>query len=172
MKKCIVVSDTNIFIDLMSVDLLDAFFELPFDFRTTDFVINELTNNHQKEKIKTFIQSKKLIVKTFDSIELNAIIDLHHNIKTNASIQDCSVWYYSKLINAKLLTGDAKLRRVVTKDGLEVSGILFIFDLLIENEIVTSDKAIEKLILLLEKNIRLPFSECNKRIENWKSRKL
>ncbi len=40
--ETVVVSDTNIFIDLISVDLLDEFFRLPFEIHTTDFIIHEL----------------------------------------------------------------------------------------------------------------------------------
>jgi len=38
----IVVNDTNIFIDLISIDLLDSFFKLKFKVHTIDFVIEEL----------------------------------------------------------------------------------------------------------------------------------
>ena len=40
----LVVNDTNIFIDLISVDLLDDFFNLPIGVHTTDLVLNELTD--------------------------------------------------------------------------------------------------------------------------------
>ena len=43
----IVVNDTNIFIDLHSIRLLDQFFELPITVHTVDFVINELTDEVQ-----------------------------------------------------------------------------------------------------------------------------
>lgn len=49
----LVVSDTNIFIDLWKIDLLDAFFQLPVEIHTTDFVINELTKGDIQ--IKSFI---------------------------------------------------------------------------------------------------------------------
>ena len=48
----IVVNDTNIFIDLISVDLLDEFFSLPIDIHTTDFVVHELTEPLQQKKGK------------------------------------------------------------------------------------------------------------------------
>lgn len=48
----IVVNDTNIFIDLMSVDLLDDFFRLPIEIHTTDFVLNELTDESQHNAIQ------------------------------------------------------------------------------------------------------------------------
>ena len=37
----LVVSDTNIFIDLIHMGLLGDFFLLPFDITTVDFVIRE-----------------------------------------------------------------------------------------------------------------------------------
>ena len=47
----IVVNDTNIFIDLISVDLLDEFFSLPIDIRSADFVVLELTEPLQQKKV-------------------------------------------------------------------------------------------------------------------------
>lgn len=41
MKK-IVVNDTNVFIDLLVVGLLEQFFLLPWEVHTTDFVMQEL----------------------------------------------------------------------------------------------------------------------------------
>ncbi len=35
----IVVSDTNILIDLIELEMIDAFFELPLEITTTDFVV-------------------------------------------------------------------------------------------------------------------------------------
>ena len=39
----IIVNDTNIFIDLHSIGLLEALCKLPYDVRTVDFVIAEIT---------------------------------------------------------------------------------------------------------------------------------
>lgn len=47
----IVVSDANIFFDLISVDLLGSFFRLPCQIITTDFVINEITGDAKLKKI-------------------------------------------------------------------------------------------------------------------------
>ena len=53
----IVVTDTNIFIDMISLDMLDLFFELPFRIHTTDFVMNEFTESYkeQKQAIKSLL---------------------------------------------------------------------------------------------------------------------
>lgn len=44
----LVVSDTNIFIDLIRMGLLGDFFLLPFEISTVDFVIRELKKTGQK----------------------------------------------------------------------------------------------------------------------------
>lgn len=66
MKNKIVVSDTNIFLDLISIDLLDRFFELPFKVYTTDFIINEITIPEQKEKIDFHTDCKDIEVVSFN----------------------------------------------------------------------------------------------------------
>lgn len=53
----IVVNDTNIFIDLHSIRLLDQFFELPITVHTVDFVINELTDEVQFKAINKYIEN-------------------------------------------------------------------------------------------------------------------
>ena len=45
----IVISDTNIFLDLLSLNMLDDFFSLPCDISTTDFVIDEIVQQAQKK---------------------------------------------------------------------------------------------------------------------------
>jgi len=86
----------------------------------------------------------------------------------NLSFEDCSIWYCTKQIGGVLLTGDRKLRKTVEKDHIEVRGILFIFDLLIESNILSISIAIEKLITLAKINTRLPMSEIERRLEKWK----
>ena len=56
MTEKIVVSDTNIFIDLIKLDLLGDFFSLPWDIHTTDFVISELEIPEQKAAVMAFIK--------------------------------------------------------------------------------------------------------------------
>lgn len=51
--ETIVITDTNIFIDLYKLNLLDTFFRLPIEIHTTDFVIHELTSKDQKQAIPT-----------------------------------------------------------------------------------------------------------------------
>lgn len=165
----IVVSDTNIFIDLISVNLLDGFFGLPWEIHTTDMVIDELIRSEQHEAIKCFRQNGYLKVKSFNGEELLQIVKMKTERPTsNASIQDCSVWKLAKDLDCALLTGDNKLRKVVQKDNIEVHGILYLFDKMLEYKIMDNETAINKLQTLFSINSRLPKEEIDKRIALWK----
>lgn len=76
----IVVNDTNIFLDLISIGLLDASFELPIKFHTVDYVIEEIINEEQNAEVAALIKEGKLYVKEFDENEFSEIIDLYESL--------------------------------------------------------------------------------------------
>ena len=168
MKK-IVVNDTNVFIDLYEVGLLDEFFSLPWEVHTTDFVMLELQREGQHDTVVRFKADKRLIVPVLEAKELLEIGNIYQqNLnRTNLSYTDCSVWYYAKVNNYILLTGDRKLRTTSTYDGVEVHGIIFVFDCLVEFNIISRQIAVEKLQQLYSMNPRLPKEEIEKRINLW-----
>ncbi len=166
----IIVNDTNIFIDLYDCNLLEAFFKLPYRIHTVDFVVAELTNVKQREAVEAFIVSNDLTLKKFTPKEVNAIYEFAYieSYESNLSITDCSVLFYAKgLDNAKLLTGDSKLRSKANKDNVDVSGILFVFDKLVKHGIIEKTTASSKLEILKSRNIRLPQDAVNDRINKW-----
>ncbi|WP_297647396.1 hypothetical protein [uncultured Treponema sp.] len=167
-EERIVVSDSNIFFDLLSVDLLNDFFLLPCEITTTDFVISEIIKPEQLEKLQLFIDSKKLDVINFVNDEINKIFSIFQSNDNNASITDCSVWYYAKKVDGRLLTGDSKLRKSALADNVKVSGILYIFDNFVEYGILEKELCAKKLEELMQKNSRLPKGECEKRIVEWR----
>ena len=166
-QERIVISDANIFFDLLSVSLLEAFFALPCEICTTDLVINEITRPEQIKIIQKFIKSKKLKVVSFDAEDFSQVILLQSNCQNNASMADCSVWYYAKKVEGRLLTGNGKLRSAAEKDNVKVSGILYLFDNFIEYNILSPLEAAENLEDLMNINMRLPKGECTSRIKKW-----
>lgn len=167
----IVVSDTNILIDLVSIGLLDDFFELPIEVHTTDMIVLEIENSEQMDAIKHLISSNRLIVKSFSPKEMSDLLVLYADAskRTNVSIQDCSVWHYAQKNNYVLLTGDMKLRKMVISTGVEVHGILYVFDLMLKHGVIAPKKAIDKLRALYNINNRLPEKEIEKRLVFWAS---
>lgn len=67
----------------------------------------------------------------------------------------------------RLLTGDNKLRKSAIKSGTIVSGILYVFDQLVEQNIITPQTACDKLNLLRGINHRLPDRDITERLRRW-----
>ena len=139
---------------------------MPFEFHTVDFVINEINKNEQLNKVEPYIVNKKLFVKQFDGNELLQIT-MRQNEHKKLSIMDCSVWIYAEKTGYKILTGDRLLRDLASKNNIEVSGIIFIFDELIKYNILTKSEAALKLQELKKTNKRLPMKIIEERINEW-----
>ena len=164
----IVVNDTNIFIDLCKLNLLDEVFQLPLGMHTVDFVIREL-REEQKEMVCAFSESGQLVVHSFTSNEISEIIELKDEAGGNVSITDCSAWYYAKVNKYTLLTGDGQLRKKASASDVIVKGILYLFDLLVSEGILSRENAAIKLKELIGINHRLPRKEMDARIDRWES---
>ncbi|MBP8777276.1 MAG: PIN domain-containing protein [Bacteroidaceae bacterium] len=165
----IVVNDTNIFIDLWNIDLLNEFFKLPFKIHTTDFVIDELMVEEQRKQVLEFETLNKLNVKRQTAEEILEIVQFQAERDNNVSITDCSVWLYARKNNYRLITGDSKLRKSAIASGITVCGILYIFDQLIEHHIITPLQGYNKLQELSTLNNRLPSKEIDKRLKLWEA---
>lgn len=87
------------------------------------------------------------------------------------SFEDCSVWHYANKLKGILLSGDGKLRKQAMSNGILVKGILYVFDQLLLNDLISFDYAIEKIEQLYEINPRLPLKAKDERIMNWSSQK-
>lgn len=77
------------------------------------------------------------------------------------------MWYYAKQNSYTLLTGDRKLRNASLIDGVEVHGIIYVINQLVEEGILAKRIAISKLKQLGPSNPRLPKDEIEKRIKLW-----
>ncbi|MFB6343220.1 hypothetical protein ACE1ET_15950 [Saccharicrinis sp. FJH62] len=163
-----VVNDTNIFFDLIHADLLDEFFQLDIQVFTTDFIVSEIEDPEQADLVGRFINDGTLIVASYsfdELMELIALRDAHNGL----SIEDCSVWHYSKRNNYTLLSGDGLLRSTASRDGVQVRGLLYIFDQLVEHGITEPGIAADKLEDLIQNaGTRLPKTACDERIECWR----
>lgn len=168
MLENIVISDANIIFDLISIGLFDRFCSLPTNIITSDFVYYEIQTEDEKKALDLAISEGVISVESFTFDELVMIKDMNAvKGSFSLSIPDCSVWYLAKKTQGRLLTGDRKLRSIAEKDGVSVSGILFVFDCLLNNKLLSPKGAIEKLRNLLRLNPRLPVEECEKRIRKW-----
>ena len=163
----IIVNDTNIFIDLQSIGLLGELCQLPYEIHTVDFVIAEIKEQKQANAIKSYIDRGLIHVHSFSNTEVGEIANEHSTVSGNLSFTDISVCYYARKGLYKLITGDRRLRNYAKDKDIEVHGILFLFDQMIENDIITPEIGAIKLNNLVSINIRLPKSEVELRIKEW-----
>lgn len=84
----IIVNDTNIFIDLYSIGLLEALCELPYDVRTVDFVVAELTNPDQSDTLSALAAVGKIRIESFDAEEIGEIVSEYSSVPGNISLPD------------------------------------------------------------------------------------
>ncbi len=164
----IIINDANILIDLVHLDLMNEFIQLDLELKTTDFVFEEL-NEDQKVIIEEYINSEHIeLITTEEEEDFESITAILEN-SSGLSFEDCSVWHYANKLNGILLSGDGKLRKQAIANGISVKGILYIFDQLLANELISFDYAIKKLEQLYEINPRLPINSKNERIASWSS---
>lgn len=161
----IIISDTNIFVDLCNIGLLDSFFLLDEDFRTTKHIMMEIVQSEQQEKIFPYTANGKLLVKSFDLPELILLSEYKSECSSRLSESDVSVIFYGKQTGGVIMTGDNRLRKKAESEGLEVHGILYIILRLFQSSIITSETANYALTKLTETNPWLPKSEIDKIIQ-------
>lgn len=166
----IIVNDTNIFIDLHSVGLLNDMCGLPYEIHTVDFVASEIVNEQQHDAFRRLVSDGKIQVNSFSAEEVKEIVAEHSEVAGNLSITDCSVCYYARKHHIPMLTGDRRLRKYAESQSIEVHGTLFLFDEMVRYSILAPETAAAKLNELLRLNVRLPKSEISRRICRWQIR--
>lgn len=165
----ILVNDTNIFIDLHSVGLLEEMCRLPYEIHTVDFVVAEIADADQRRIFDELVAQGGIFIDGFTADEVIEIVGEHSSVSGNLSIPDCSVCYFARKHNVPMLTGDRRLRRYAEEQSIEVHGILFIFDELVRHDIISTSMAADRLEELFAINARLPKTEIRNRINRWKS---
>lgn len=166
----IIVNDTNIFIDMHCIGLLQLMCSLPYEIHTVDFVAAELIDEDQKKAFEELVVNGKIVVNSFTAEEVMEIVAEHSSVSGNLSIPDCSVCYYAKKHDVPMITGDRRLRRHAEKLSIEVHGILFLFDDMVANSVISPIDAANKLEELMALNSRLPQSAIRERIDKWRGR--
>lgn len=165
----IVINDTNLFLDLYDIGLLDTFFRLPIRVHTVDFVVNEITRPHQAKAIQQLKDNGMLVVKDYPATSIHELFQFNVECGGNLTLTDSTVIYYAKSMpGCRILTGDRQLRNRAEQRGIKVSGILYVFDQLVELELLSNTEASKKLAALFRINPRLPKGEVEARIEKWK----
>jgi hypothetical protein len=164
------VLDASVLIDMISFDLLEAWFGLGYETVTTSLVWREVNRRSQKAKLQDYIKRGGLAIEPIGSELLTEIVMLHATLKGIVSLEDTSVLHISTSPQAILLSSDKVLRRCAEQRGIDVHGLLWIMDILVSRGKLLPGVAADRLEQMIEKEtIRLPLPECRQRIRKWRS---
>lgn len=157
----IVVNDTNILIDLCITGLIEYCHAMPIAMHTIDFVLHEITDTEQRDAIQESIDKGFITVKNLDADDVQSVFEFYSDAHqySNVSPTDCAVILYAEKHSYRLLTADQKLRRVAELRGLQVNGMLWLTDLLV-NEGIISPKDM------------IPYMECWKQTNQSAPRRM
>jgi hypothetical protein len=163
MKKVIV--DANVCIDLLKVDLFEAFLRLEWGKYITDMVFTEVQEPNVQQ-VYDAIDENRLILVSIGGNEQNTINKIRHKYN-GLSIPDCSCYHVAKEMALTVLTGEKQLTKIVKKDKIAAHGTLYIFEEMVKANIITTNRAHRKLTELMKKNSWLPIRECNRLLKKW-----
>ena len=165
----IAITDACIFIDLYDLDLTVPFFSLDFEIHTSVDVFHEIYPE-QQQVLKAFIHVKNLNVHNIQQNERMIITET--NYPSSLSEVDKTVLYLAKKYEAIVLSSDKVVRNYAKSQTIDYHGMLWIFDCLIEQEILTKKQASNKLKELIsinviyQNNVKL-VKEFKKRLTKW-----
>lgn len=170
MKLKVAVTDANIFIDLYDLSLIESFFNLELEIHTTSAVLFELYPE-QREVFQAYRFVGKLEVHNLQ--EKDFIEIYNENYPISLSEADKSVLYIANKIYACVLSSDKTLRNCAKNKGIEYHGMLWIFDQLVEMEVLKPLEAKAKLEQLVASNFLFRNNqtlvvEIEKRLKIWK----
>ncbi len=157
----ILVTDTNIWIDLDNGEILVEVFHLPYSFVVPDFATTELAKPPWD-----VLEAMGLTAKELDServLELSKLRSIHGSL----SITDLSAFLLAKMLSATLVTGERRLSELARANGLPVHGILWLLDEMVHFQVIAPRQAADALRRMLDHGSRLPDHECQKRFSMW-----
>lgn len=167
----LVITDACIFIDLYELDLVNLFFDLEIEVHTTSAVMHELYGD-QHQVLKAYQSVQRLTVHNLQEADF---IEIYNTVYPRAlSEADKSVLHVAAKINACVLSSDKAVRNCAKNKSIDYHGMLWIFDRLVELQLLLPKQAVARLQQLVASNFiyqnnRPLVNEINRRLKEWGS---
>jgi hypothetical protein len=157
----VLVSDTNIWVDLENGGILVEVFKLPYQFIIPDLAITELIRPSWETLIVLGVDVHELIAD-----QVLELVQLQQQYRALSSI-DLAAFLLAKSLCATLLTGESQLNKLANAYRLSVHGVLWLLDELVKFQILKPGQAAIALRRMLVQGARLPAEESSKRLAIW-----
>ena len=159
--QSVLVTDTNIWIDLENGGILADVFRLPYRFLTPDFAIPEFIHPRWETLEVLGLETHELMAEQV--VELVQLRQIHRNL----SITDLAAFLLAKMLEATLLTGDGRLNELANANGISVHGVLWLLDEMVHFQALTPGQTAIALRRMLDQGARIPSEECSHRFASW-----
>ena len=157
-------SDTNVWIDFLTINRIKLPFRLPYTYiMNQDAIDEELLSppNFKEQLLAAGLVATEL---TDDEFFLAEGYGIHYR---KLSVHDRIALAIAKKRNITLLTGDQALRNAARSEGVSLIGTIGILDQLYDQELISTEEYVDSLKDLQAKNgavVRLPANELEIRI--------
>ncbi|RJG50584.1 PIN domain-containing protein [Motilimonas pumila] len=158
----LLISDANILIDMEEGGLLEAMFQLPFDFATPDILFFE-----ELEEEHAHLPGLGLALKEVSSEFMMYAMQLTGTY-TQASRNDCFALALAKQELCPLLTGDMALRKAAEKEAAIVKGTIWLVTQLVVHQKINIAQAKDAYNQMKANGRRLPWAIAEQELENQK----
>ena len=160
MARCVL--DTSICVDLWVAGVLETALALPHDFLLPDVIAEECKEPPAEYLMSLDIESVSLEAEHIDSV---SVLKEKYS---QPSLSDLFALAYAKEHLHILLTGDGPLRTAAEQEGIEVHGVIWIIDAMVQQNILSPADAASSLERMIEGGSWLPPAECQERIKRWR----
>lgn len=158
----LLISDTNILIDLEEGELIEQLFQLPFKFSIPDILFEEELDEQHGYLVELGLELKELSGESmFYGMELTQRY-------TNPSRNDCFALALAKQENCPLLTGDKALRTAAENEAVMVQGTLWVVEQLVRQELITVAQARAAYDKMKQAKRRLPWAVAEAKLQELK----
>ncbi|NVK41151.1 MAG: PIN domain-containing protein [Oceanospirillaceae bacterium] len=147
----LLISDTNVIIDLEEGGLIAELFALPYTFAVPDILFyEELDEQH------CHLLDMGLILKELSEQSMGyalKLVDQYRGPSTN----DCLALALAKQEGCPLITGDKRLRTAADLEDVEKLGTIWLLEQMLINEILTIAQVDVAVALMKQSGSRLPW---------------
>ena len=164
MSHRVVVSDSSVLIDLERGSLFAATFALRLEFCVPDLLYRLELQPHGGARLL----SMGLRVLDLDGTGV-ALAARYRQATPALSVSDAFALALAQRTGSVLLTGDARLRRLAGAESVECHGVLWLLDLMLDEQTGTPEQLHAGLVSIRDHpRCRLPKAEINKRLQIFK----
>lgn len=162
----VAVKDANVLIDLVEGDLLGLWFRLGIETYVPDLVLVEIKDPDQHRMVSAMVEAGNLRVGTF-SLEQMARVG-SYRVRYRVSLADASAILLAEEMQATLLSGDKLVRKGGQSLNLDVRGLLWVFDELVQRKLLEPADAAVRLERVIDAGARLPVDQVQARLRRWR----